>query len=121
MQEHVVILPEVYGSEDWQQLCLCPAAADSKHPLREHQERHQHLLSPLQQPRQLHHCSQVRLLRRGGHGLLHFILENSLISTQQTHHTFLLQRGMCISKGNQDMLKAFFGRRMYVTLVNSNL
>lgn len=50
-------------------------------------------LFALQQPRQRHHRPQIRLQRRGGHGLLHFLSQNALLQTQQTHHPLFLQRG----------------------------
>ena len=50
-------------------------------------------LSSLQQPYQLHHCAKAGLLRRGGSRLLHFLPQDSLLQTQQTHYTLFLQRG----------------------------
>lgn len=46
-----------------------------------------------QQPRQLHHCPQVWLLRRGGHGLLHLLPQDSVAKTQRSYGSLFLQRG----------------------------
>ena len=50
-------------------------------------------LPVVEQPRQLDHRAQVRLLRRGGDGLLHLLPQDPLLQTQQAHHPLLLQRG----------------------------
>ncbi len=50
-------------------------------------------LPAVQQPRERHHRAQVRLLRRGGDGLLHLLPQDALLQTEQAHHTLLLQRG----------------------------
>ena len=59
----------------------------------------------VQQPRQLHHRSQVRLLRRGGHGLLHLIPQDPLLQAEQAHHSLLLQRGKTLFN---DLTRFFF-------------
>ena len=50
-------------------------------------------LPPVQQPRERHHRAPLRLLRRGGHGLLHQLPQDAIFQAQQAHHSLLLQRG----------------------------
>ena len=51
-------------------------------------------LSVVQQPRERHHRSQVRLLGRGGDGLLHQLPQDAQLQAKQAHHSLLLQRGI---------------------------
>ena len=151
-EEHVVIFSQIYGSENWKQLCLCPTSSDSQHSFWKYQVRAEqvfccnqsniqtviggsvicdfanhrlkqkmcstlvskkwyiYLLSALKQPCELNHCAQgknwifrlkhttiwyisflVWFFWWGSHGLLHFIPQNPLFSSQQAHHSFLLQ------------------------------
>ena len=64
-------------------------------------------LSPVQQPRERHHRAQVRLLRRGGDGLLHLLPQDALLQAQQAHHTLLLQRG----EEKKEQAKFYYLRR----------
>lgn len=43
-----------------------------------------------QQPCKLHHCSQVWLLWRRSHGILHFFLEDAVSQIEHSHNSLLL-------------------------------
>lgn len=57
-----------------------------------------HRLPAEQQPRELDHRAQVRLLRRGGDGVLRVVPQDAQPQAQQPHHTLLLQRGMRLTE-----------------------